>query len=46
MTMATYTPSPRSIFSGPAHIPYDAATRHRWGDQIFGVAPHYPVEQA
>jgi quercetin dioxygenase-like cupin family protein len=28
----SYSPSPRPTFDGPAHIPYDAATRHLWGD--------------
>jgi quercetin dioxygenase-like cupin family protein len=31
-----YTPSPRPTFPGPAHIPYEAATRHLWGDQASG----------
>jgi quercetin dioxygenase-like cupin family protein len=32
----SYTPSPRPTFTGPAHIPYEAATRHLWGDAIAG----------
>ncbi len=32
----TYTPSPRPTFQGPAHIPYEAATRHLWGDAVSG----------
>jgi quercetin dioxygenase-like cupin family protein len=31
-----YSPSPRPTFSGPAHIPYDAITRHLWGDELAG----------
>lgn len=31
-----YTPSPRPTFDGPAHIPYEAATRHLWGDEAAG----------
>ena len=31
-----YTSSPRPVFSGPAHIPYQAVTRHLWGDKISG----------
>src|SRR5260221_11774271 len=31
-----YSSSPRPTFSGPAHIPYEAATRHLWGDEIAG----------
>ena len=36
MTANDYTPSPRPTFPGPAHIPYEAATRHLWGDQVSG----------
>jgi quercetin dioxygenase-like cupin family protein len=36
MTANDYTPSPRPTFPGPAHIPYEAATRHLWGDQASG----------
>jgi quercetin dioxygenase-like cupin family protein len=36
MTSSTYAPSPRPTFNGPAHIPYDAATRHLWGDREAG----------
>ena len=36
MTASDYTPSPRPTFPGPAHIPYEAATRHLWGDQASG----------
>ena len=36
MTPSDYTPSPRPTFPGPAHIPYAAATRHLWGDQVSG----------
>src|SRR3712207_6572858 len=32
----SYAPSPRPTFSGPAHIPYEATTRHLWGDDISG----------
>lgn len=32
----TYTPSPRPTFDGPAHIPYEAARRHLWGDAEAG----------
>ncbi|HWQ15579.1 MAG TPA: cupin domain-containing protein [Roseiflexaceae bacterium] len=32
----TYTPSPRPTFDGPAHIPYEAARRHLWGDAVSG----------
>lgn len=31
-----YTPSPRPVFDGPAHIPFEAATRHLWGDEASG----------
>jgi quercetin dioxygenase-like cupin family protein len=31
-----YAPSPRPTFSGPAHIPYEAVTRHLWGDEVAG----------
>lgn len=31
-----YASSPRPTFSGPAHIPYEAATRHLWGDPVSG----------
>jgi quercetin dioxygenase-like cupin family protein len=31
-----YSSSPRPTFSGPAHIPYESATRHLWGDDISG----------
>jgi mannose-6-phosphate isomerase-like protein (cupin superfamily) len=31
-----YAASPRPTFSGPAHIPYEAVTRHLWGDQVSG----------
>lgn len=31
-----YSPSPRPTFSGPAHIPYPAVTRHLWGDEVAG----------
>lgn len=31
-----YSASPRPTFDGPAHIPYEAATRHLWGDQQAG----------
>ena len=31
-----YSSSPRPTFSGPAHIPYEAATRHLWGDESAG----------
>ena len=31
-----YTPSPRPTFDGPAHIPFEAATRHLWGDATAG----------
>lgn len=31
-----YASSPRPTFTGPAHIPYEAVTRHLWGDQIAG----------
>ncbi len=36
MASSTYAPSPRPTFSGPAHIPYEAATRHLWGDPEAG----------
>ena len=32
----SYSPSPRPTFDGPAHIPYEAATRHLWGDAVSG----------
>lgn len=32
----SYMPSPRPTFSGPAHIPYETATRHLWGDSVSG----------
>lgn len=32
----SYAPSPRPTFPGPAHIPYEAAMRHLWGDEISG----------
>ena len=32
----TYTPSPRPSFDGPAHIPYESARRHLWGDATSG----------
>lgn len=31
-----YSASPRPTFDGPAHIPYQAATRHLWGDVTSG----------
>jgi quercetin dioxygenase-like cupin family protein len=31
-----YTPSPRPAFDGPAHIPFEAATHHLWGDNGSG----------
>ena len=31
-----YSSSPRPTFDGPAHIPYEAATRHLWGDETAG----------
>ncbi len=31
-----YQPSPRPTFSEPTHIPYAAATRHLWGDDMAG----------
>lgn len=31
-----YSSSPRPTFDGPAHIPYEAATRHLWGDVAAG----------
>lgn len=31
-----YSASPRPTFTGPAHIPYQAATRHLWGDAVSG----------
>lgn len=34
--MLGYAPSPRPTFSGPAHIPYEAVTRHLWGDGVSG----------
>ena len=36
MTASGYVPSPRPTFDGPAHIPYEAATRHLWGDPVSG----------
>jgi quercetin dioxygenase-like cupin family protein len=32
----SYTPSPRPTFTGPAHIPFAAVTRHLWGDDVAG----------
>ena len=32
----SYAPSPRPTFDGPAHIPYEAAARHLWGDRESG----------
>lgn len=32
----SYSASPRPTFDGPAHIPYEAATRHLWGDREAG----------
>jgi quercetin dioxygenase-like cupin family protein len=34
--MATYRPSPRPTFDGPAAIPYTGVTRHIWGDPEAG----------
>lgn len=31
-----YSPSPRPVFDGPAHIPYETAARHLWGDPEAG----------
>jgi len=31
-----YAASPRPTFDGPAHIPYEAVTRHLWGDTESG----------
>lgn len=31
-----YSPSPRPTFSEPTHLPYQAVTRHLWGDQDAG----------
>ena len=31
-----YAPSPRPSFSEPTHIPYQAVTRHLWGDEEAG----------
>ena len=31
-----YSASPRPTFDGPAHIPYEAVTRHLWGDEESG----------
>jgi quercetin dioxygenase-like cupin family protein len=31
-----YSASPRPTFDGPAHIPYEVATRHLWGDAASG----------
>jgi quercetin dioxygenase-like cupin family protein len=31
-----YSSSPRPTFDGPAHIPYESATRHLWGDETAG----------
>jgi quercetin dioxygenase-like cupin family protein len=31
-----YSASPRPTFDGPAHIPYEADTRHLWGDPQAG----------
>jgi len=36
MSAQSYSPSPRPSFTGPAHIPYAAATRHLWGDAESG----------
>jgi mannose-6-phosphate isomerase-like protein (cupin superfamily) len=36
MTAGAYAPSPRPTFAGPARIPYDAVTRHLWGDAVSG----------
>lgn len=36
MSATGYAPSPRPTFPGPAPIPYDAATRHLWGDAVSG----------
>ena len=36
MISARYSPSPRPTFDGPAHIPYEAAARHLWGDDVAG----------
>ncbi|MBI3475118.1 MAG: cupin domain-containing protein [Acidobacteria bacterium] len=30
------SPSPRPTFDKPTHIPYEAATRHVWGDDVAG----------
>lgn len=32
----SYTASPRPTFDGPTYIPYEAASRHLWGDKIAG----------
>ncbi len=32
----SYSASPRPTFEGPAHIPYESATRHLWGDAESG----------
>ena len=32
----SYSASPRPTFDGPAHIPYESATRHLWGDAESG----------
>jgi quercetin dioxygenase-like cupin family protein len=32
----SYTASPRPTFPGPAHIAYEATTRHLWGDDVSG----------
>jgi quercetin dioxygenase-like cupin family protein len=34
--IGAYVPSPRPDFDGPAHIPYERATRHLWGDDESG----------
>ncbi len=31
-----YASSPRPVFTGPAHIPYETVTRHLWGDAESG----------
>ncbi len=31
-----YTASPRPVFAGPAHIPYQTVQRHLWGDAAAG----------
>jgi quercetin dioxygenase-like cupin family protein len=32
----SYSSSPRPTFDSPAHIPYESATRHLWGDETAG----------